>query len=48
MVNFIFCAVPVQMRGVTKEDLNNVIKLIQDTMQSLITFEKRFTAQKGI
>ena len=36
----------VQNSGVRNEDLNNVIQLIQNTIQSLVTFEKQFTAQK--
>ena len=30
----------IQNRSVTKEDLNDVIQLVQSTMQALTTFEK--------
>ena len=36
----------VENRGVTNDDLNNVIQLIQNTMQALTTFEKQFITHK--
>ena len=36
----------VQNKGVTKEDLNDAIQIIQNTMQALTTFEKQFTEHK--
>ena len=35
-------------KGVTKEDITEVMKLIQNTMQTLTVFEKRFKEQKSI
>ena len=36
----------VQNMGVTNEDLNHVIQLIQNTVQALTMFEKQFLAHK--
>ena len=36
----------VQNRGVTNEDLNHVIQLIQNTVQALTMFKKQFLAHK--
>ena len=35
-------------RGVTKDDIKEVMSLIQNTMQALTVFEKRFSEQKSI
>ena len=35
-------------RGVTKSELNEVVHLIQNTMQTLTVFEKRFSEQQNI
>ena len=35
-------------RGVTKEELKDIMSLIQNTMQALTAFKKRFNGQKNI